>query len=235
MPRKAWILILSLCLTALFAGSASAAAEGEGPPADRATLEIVGRAAVAVVPDIALVAFTVESNDRQAAKALADNARQTETLLKALRDLMGGEDHLQTASINLQPVYDKDNRLRPSGYRVSNRVNLETRQLDRLGAFIDAAAASGAGQIGSLQFRASREAEHRSEAAVLAVGQARADADRLAQAAGARLGRVLQVRYAPQGPPGVFLEKATLAMGRTPVEIGDLTIEAEVVIVFELL
>lgn len=198
------------------------------------TLEITGRAAVIVEPDTAAIAFTVESNARQAANAVAENARKTEAILKALRAVMGDDDKLQTASISLQPVYEKDDRLRPSGYRVSNRVSLETRRMDQIGAFIDEAAAAGAAKISSLQFSTSKEAVHRTEAAVRAVAQARADAQQLARAANATLGRVLKLRYAPQGAPGVFYEKAALAMTRTPVEIGDLTIEAEVVMVFEL-
>jgi uncharacterized protein YggE len=234
MPQPAWFFICSLFLAHLSTLPLTVSAQDLTPESSTATLEVVGRAGVAVQPDLAQIAFSVETSDRQAAKAMADNARRTETLLKALRDLMTDGDQLQTASVNLQPIFGKDDRLQPTGYRASNRVALETRQLERIGAFIDAAAASGAGQINSLAFRSSREAEHRVEAAVLAVGQARSDAERLARAAGAALGRVLRMRYAPQGPPGVFYEKATLAVGRTPVEIGDLTIEAEVLMVFEL-
>jgi hypothetical protein len=203
-------------------------------PERKATLEITGRAAVVVKPDMALMAFTVETNARQAAEAVAGNAQKTETLLQALRQIMGPEDKLQTAGFNLQPVYDKTDRLRPTGYRVGNRVTLETRQMDQIGAFVDQAAESGAGNIGSLQFRTSREAHHQAEAAVRAVGQARSDAQKLAQAAGLTLERVLEIRYAPQGPPGVFRERASLAVGRTPVEIGDLTIEAQVTMLFAI-
>lgn len=234
MPKLAWIFFVSLVAARLLILPFAVAAQEMAPEPSLATLEVIGRAGVVVQPDMASIAFSVESSDRQAAKAVADNARRAEALLEALRSLMNDDDTLQTASLNLQPVYDKDDRLRPSGYRASNRVTLETRQLDRIGAFIDAAAASGAGQISSLQFRSSREADHRTEAAVLAVDRARDNASRLAQAAGVSLGRVLKMRYAPQGPPGIFLEKATLAMGRTPVEIGDLIVEAEVLMIFEI-
>lgn len=230
-------LLSTLLAIALFVGPSAFAEDASSPqpdPPPSPRLEITGRAGVVVEPDTALLTFTVESNARQAAGAVAENARKANTLLEALRSLMADEDKLQTTSINLQPVYNKDDRLRPSGYRVSNRVSLETFQLERIGDFIDKAAASGAGQISNLQFRTSREAAHRTQAAVMAVEQATADARQLAQAAELRLGGVLEMRYTPQGPPGVFYEKATLAMGRTPVEIGDLTIEAEVLMVFAL-
>ena len=211
----------------------SAHADDAAPPTT-ATLEVIGRAAIQVTPDVAQIAFTVETNARQASEAVSSNAQKTETLLTALRKIMGPEDKVQTTRFNLQPVYDKDDRLRPSGYRVGNRVTVDTMQMDKIGDLIDAAAASNAGQISNLQFRSTQEAAHRLEAAVLAVEQARADAEKLARAAIVVLGPVLRIRYAPQNVPGVFFEKATMAMSRTPIEVGDLTIEAEVSMVFEI-
>ena len=179
-------------------------------PQTTATLEVMGRAAIQVKPDVARIAFTVETNARQASEAVSGNAQKTETLLKALRKTMGPEDKLQTTSFNLQPVYDKNDRLRPSGYRVGNRVTVETIQMGKIGDFIDAAAASGAGKISNLRFRSTHEADHRSEAAALAVGQARANAQKLAHAAVVALGRVLRIRYAPHGAPGCLLRKSDL-------------------------
>ena len=230
--------MLILMLAALVAMPAPANAEEPAAPPvsqpDPATLEVAGRASVMVQPDMAMLAFTVETNARQAQEAVVGNAQKTEKLMAALREIMNDEDRLQTASFNLQAVYEKDDRLRPSDYRVSNRVSLETTQMDKIGRFIDQAAEAGAGMISSLQFRSSHEAEYRTQAAVLAVGQARLEAQKLAQAAGVRVVRVKQIRYAPQGLPGIFYEKAALAASRTPIEIGDLTIEAEVTMVFEI-
>lgn len=206
----------------------------DAAPQTTATLEVIGRAAIQVSPDLARIAFTVETSARQASEAVSSNAQKTETLLTALRRIMGPEDKLQTTRFNLQPVYDKDDRLRPSGYQVGNRVTVDTMQMDKIGDLIDAAAASNAGQISNLQFHTTREAAHRLEAAVLAVEQARTEAEKLARAAVVVLGPVLRIRYAPQNAPGVFFEKTTMAMSRTPIEVGDLTIEAEVSMVFEI-
>jgi uncharacterized protein YggE len=225
------MLALSLALPAYASDDAVPTIASQTP---RASLEVSGRASVSVQPDTALIAFDVDTNARQAEDAVAQNAQKMEALIAALHTIMGDDDRLQSANFTLQPVFEKDDHLRPSGYRVSNRVSLETIQMGKIGQFIDQAAASGAGKISSLQFRSSHEADHRSEAAVQAVGQARLDAQKLAQAAGVRIVRVMQIRYAPQGVPGVFYEKAALAMSRTPIEIGDLTIEAEVTMVFEI-
>jgi uncharacterized protein YggE len=226
------MLTVQLVLPA-YAIEEAPAAQADTQPAP-STIEVAGRASVLTQPDMALITFTVETSARQAQEAVAENAQKAEALMAALRKIMGDEDRLQTANFNLQPVYEKNDRLRPSGYRVSNRVSLETIQLGKIGQFIDQAAGAGAGMINSLRFRSSREAQYRTEAAVLAVSQARVDAQKLAQAAGVRITRVKQIRYIPQGLPGIFYEKATLAASRTPIEIGDLTIDAEVSMVFEI-
>ena len=234
--RNKTVFVLMLAIQLALAGYAIAeeTAMQEAAKPVPATLEVAGRASVVVQPDTALLAFSVETNARQAEEAMAANAQKTEALIAGLRKIMSEEDNLQTANFSLQPVYEKDARLRPSGYRVSNRVSIETFQMGKIGQFIDQAAATGADTISSLQFRSSHEATHRAEAAVLAVGQARVEGQKLAQAAGVRIVRVLQIRYTPQGLPGIFYEKAALAASRTPIEIGDLTIDAEVVMVFEI-
>jgi len=225
---------LSILVTAFLVVFPWNASASDPIPPTSATIEVIGRAAIRVKPDVALIAFAVDTNARQASEAVSSNAQQTEKLLDALRKVMDPEDKLQTTRFSLQPVYDNNDRLRPSGYRVSNRVTVETIQMGKIGDFIDAAAASGAGKINNLQFRSTREAEHRSEAAALAVGQAQANAQNLANAAVVALGRVLRIHYAPHGAPGVFYEKAAVAMSRTPIEIGDLSIEAQVTMVFEI-
>lgn len=132
-------------------------ARAEDPvPQTIATIEVIGRAAISVKPDVALIAFTVETNARQASEAVSGNAQKTQTLLDALRKIMGPEDKLQSTSFNLQPVFAKDDRLRPSGYRVGNRVTVETILLEKIGDFIDAAAASG--RLRSATFSSARPA-----------------------------------------------------------------------------
>lgn len=198
-------------------------------------LEVVGSGAVYAKPDIAVLSFAVESNRRSATEAVTENAKKADLLLQALKDLMGERDKIQTSGYSVSPVYDRDNRLRPSGYRVSNQVVVETRQIDRVGSFIDAAANAEAGRMGSLQFRTSQEADYLEQAAVKAVNQAQQTAEALAQAAGVSITGIHQIRYLPQGQPMVrFMAEAAMDRAQTPIEPGELTLTAEVTMVFEI-
>lgn len=225
-------LIFSAALLILCLGIAPLAGAAEQMPPQ---LEVVGRGAVYAKPDIAVLSFAVETNRSRAADAVTENAQKADTLLKALKGLMGKEDKIQTSGYRVYPVYDKSDRLRPSGYRVSNRVVVETRQIENVGDFIDAAASAGAGSMGSLHFRSSQEAEYRSQAAAQAVGQARQTAETLSKAAGVSIKSIRQIRYMPQGRPGAgFMAEAAVARVQTPIEPGELTIEAEVTMVFDI-
>lgn len=224
--------IVSAAALILCLGIASTAGAAEQTPSE---LEVVGSGVVYADPDIAVLAFAVESNRRSAADAVAENAKKADALLKALKDLMEEQDKIQTSGYSVSPVYDRDNRLRPSGYRVSNQVVVETRQIDKVGAFIDAAANAEAGSMGSLQFRSSQEADHLRQAAIQAVNQARETAEALAQTAGVTIQGIRQIRYIPQGQPVArFMAEAAMARAQTPIEPGELTVQAEVTMVFAI-
>jgi uncharacterized protein YggE len=218
-------LILSLCEVTL---------AGPDEPMPR-QLEVVGSGVISATPDIAVLAFTVESNQRSAGDAVAENAKKADTLLQALKGLMGKQDKIQTSGYSVSPIYDRNNRLRPSGYRVSKQVVVETRRIDKVGAFIDAAANAEAGRMNNLQFRTSQEADFLRQAAAHAVAQARQTADVLAKAAGVSIQGVRQIRYLPQGQPVVrFMAEAARAMPQTPIEPGELSLTAQVTMVFAI-
>ena len=185
-----------------------------------AVLEVAGRASVDVAPDTAIIGFTVETAAREADQAVNANAAQAAQLLNALKALLGPGDRLSTTQYQLQPLYDKDNQIQPSSYRVSSQVLLQSRQVKAVGTFIDAAAGTGVSRIGSLRFTASNADQHARQAAALAVAQARSTAANLAAAADVTLLRILQIRYVPDEPPTLYRAEMALTRGHTPIEVG---------------
>jgi len=199
-----------------------------------AILEVAGRASVDVAPDTAIIGFTVESAAHEADQAVRANGAKSAQLLNALKTLLDPGDRLSTTQYQLQPLYDKDNQIQPSSYRVSSQVLLQSRQVNAVGTFIDAAAGTGVSRIGSLRFTTSIADQHARKAAALAVAQARSTAANLAAAADVTLLRILQIRYVPDEPPTLYRAEMALTRGNTPIEVGDLTIEAEVKVTFEI-
>ena len=207
----------------------SYAKEKPGP----STIEVAGKAKIMVMPNMATVSFAVETSAKKAKQAVSENAENTGVLLKALGGITAKEVTIKTSGFNLTPIYDKDNRLRPKGYRASNSVILETKSIDKLGAFIDEASKVDVSRIGSLTFSTDRDEELRKEAAVKAVQKARKIAEDLAKAAGLTIKKIIKLSYSPRGPVRPFRMEAMAAAARTPIEVGEMSIEESVDVVFE--
>ena len=152
------------------------------------------------MPSVATVTFSVETNSSKAQQAVRENAKQTDKLLNALKAIGGKKIKIKTSGFTLTPVYDKDDRFQPRGYRVMNTVIMETKEIDQVGTFIDEAAKAGVSRIGSLTFSTDGEEKLRKEAAVQAVYQAKDMATDLAKAAGLTIKRIVKLSYTPRGP-----------------------------------
>ncbi len=197
-----------------------------------AALEVVGRGTVSQRPDRAILTFTIETNAGDANEAIRQNTVQAEKLIGILKKKMAADDKIATTRFQLHPVYSQKSRISPSSYRVSNTVQLETGQVSRLGAFIDAAAQAGSGRIGQLHFRHSQQDALARKAAALAVADARRIADDLARAAGVKIVRLHHIRYAGNVHPAPLRAEMAMATGATPIEVGDLDIAQQVTAVF---
>jgi hypothetical protein len=198
------------------------------------TLEVVGRASTTAMPNIATVSFAVETNADRAQQAVSENGERTDRLLQALRSITKQKTKISTSGFTLNPVYDKENRFHPRGYRVTNTVVLETKEIDKVGTFIDEASKVGVGRIGSLRFGTDREEQCKKEAAVEAVNQAKSIAQDLAKAAGLTIRKIVKVTHTPRGPAPVLRMEAMTTAARTVIEPGELTFEESVHVVFEV-
>lgn len=197
------------------------------------TIEVVGKAKIMAMPDLATITFSVETNAAKAQKAVGENAKRTDRLISVLKGIAGKEAKIKTSAFALSPIYDKENRLRPKGYRVRNTVILETRSIDKLGTLIDKASEAGVSRIGSLTFSTSKEEQFRLEAAVRAVHQAKKIAADLAKAAGLEIKKIIKLSYGPREPVRPYRLEAMAAATRTPIEIGEIPVEERVNVVFE--
>ena len=119
-----WAISLALTIAWGLAPSlASAQMEGE----KRRTLTVTGRSERLIAPDVAWLVLTVESRDKAASQAVADNTRRTQEVMERLRSKIGKEDKLYTLGYELFPYYDGPvgwprpmwGRMGPAGRRFS--------------------------------------------------------------------------------------------------------------------
>ena len=224
--------LVGLVFGAVLVGSVSSAVRAQASGSGAAQIVTSGTGEVRVMPDRATIFVGVQSRAGTAAAASADNARRQRAILDTLHSLGLGSDQLSTINFNVNPDIQYNPNNQPPkviGYTVTNTVRAEVRKLDDVARIIDASLAKGANEISGLQFYSSKADSARRSAMVLAVANARADAETLARAAGGTLGALIElstassVRPMPEG-----LGVAAMARVATPIEPGQQSITASV-------
>lgn len=209
------------------------------------TLSVTGTGTVQRQPDRAVVLVAVESRATTAKEAAAANARKMEAVYAALRAAGIVPPNVQTISYDLQPQYNQPDRSggeyvpRITGYVATNMVRVQVDDVNRAGAVIDAAIAGGANRIANLSFELKDTESARLEALRAAVAKARAEAEVVATAAGQVLGSPQSITSSSHWNPQPMYRREVAMMDMaaappTPVEAGNLTINATVNITYLL-
>lgn len=204
------------------------------PPETPPQIVVSSRAEVKVTPDRATVQMAVQTRGATASAAATENAAKQRAVLDALRRLGLRDEQLSTLNFNVAPEYRYEKERDPVivGYRVTNTILAEVRQISQTGAVIDAALANGSNLISSLDFHASNIEMARRSAIASAVQKARADAEAAARAAGGSLGTLLEVNVGAHYPPPprpMSMQASRQSMAAdTPVNPGQESVSVEV-------
>jgi len=194
---------------------------------------------VEISPDRAVLTLTVETRARTAAAAGTENARIQAAVLDTLRKVGIASAQLRTQGVSINPEYEyprEGGRPTVVGYQAQNSIQVEVRQISLIGTVIDAGLSRGASNVGGLRFFAASTETATREALRKAVFRARADADAIAEAAGGRVGAVIEIVSNPVSAGPVFREMAMAMSARsenaaaiaTPIESGVLKVVVSV-------
>lgn len=217
----------------LTAGLAGMAFAGDAPR----QIVVSGQGTVHAAPDMATITLGVTHEHVQAGEAMQDvSAAMTEMLVR-LRELGLEDRHLQTTRITLNPVWShhrgNDRPPEITGFVASNALSVQVVELENLGQVLDAVIAGGANDFNGLQFGIQEPDPLQSDARALAVADARAKAQELADAAGVTLGPVLNIseqrggRVAP-----MHAEMSMRKAADVPVAAGEMSVSVSVDMVF---
>jgi len=227
-----------LATLAMLLTAAPVVADDTPPP----HIAVVGQGEVRLAPDLAVIAFAVETTARDASAAVAGNAEKSNALATTIKSQLGDGDRIETTRYSLDPIYETRERgsnapPRISGYVARNEVRVQSRRTDQVGKLIDAATAAGANRINSLEFTLDDRAAAHAEALRQAGSDARRQAEVIATALGVRLGRILSA--STSAPPVVMPRQyrgMAMAMesAPTPVEPGEVTVDASLNVSFAI-
>jgi uncharacterized protein YggE len=229
----------SILLISIFLISNSAFAQEKF---EKSTLEAVGKGEIKIKPDVAYLTISVETTSKRASDAVRENAEKMKAVLDKLKSQIGKEDKITTTGYTLSPIYEYNDRTKESqltGYRASNGVVVEIKNLDDLGRLIDSATQVGANRVDSLSFDTDKRDEYRRQALAQAVQDARATADTVAKATGVKVVKILKISPSYEVPRPMarelgFAKMSATQTAPTQIEPGELTVSATVNIVFEI-
>lgn len=204
---------------------------------------VTGEGVVTVAPDMAVITLGVTEVGATAKDAMAEVSGAVAAIIAKLDTLGIPPAHRQTSRFFLRPVYERqkapeNGQSEPPqiiGYEAGNSVTLRVEDLTRLGAIMDSVVAEGANDFNGLSFGLQDESFAMAEARKLAVADAQARADQLAEAAGIKLGLVRKITENSNGHRPMMMEMAQARGGfDAPVEAGELTLRAQVTMTFSI-
>ena len=203
-------------------------------------LVVTGTGEASARPDVAVISAGVVVQADTASAALADNTRAMHAVLEQLRAAGIAQEDIQTSQFAVTPLYETrqpdPQRTEPPGivgYQVSNQVTTRVRDIDRLGATLDALVQAGANSIDGLHFEVADPKQLLGEASDAAVADALAKARRYATAAGVELGEILAIEESDSFAPRPMMRAEAMAAS-VPIAPGQTELSASVTITFAI-
>ncbi len=233
----------TLLLTALMAMTPFLVGPAKADEASQpATITISGRGEISLAPDMGVVTTRVVTPAPTAPEALSQNTEAMNKVISQIKAAGVEERDIQTSGFSIYPRYadrrnQPDQPLKIIGYEVSNGVTVQVRDLTKLGAILDTVVRSGANEVGGISFKVSDTEQKMDEARKAAVANALQKAELYAEAAGAKLGRVLSISEAGIAIPRPFAvraEKMMMDAAPVPIQAGEETLSASVTMMWEL-
>lgn len=207
------------------------------------TISISGEGKVTAIPDIATLTIGLMTERSTVAAAQQEN---TEKMNKIIADLktQGIEDaDIKTTNYNIYPNYDYNPTGRVlRGYHVDQNVTIKIRDLKKVSTILEIAGQSGANNVSGINFTIDDPEAYRQEARLAAITQAREKAEKLAEAAGVTLGKVVSFSESSGGYPEPYpvyarsyADAAVGLGGAAPeIEVGSNEVVVNATVTFEI-
>ncbi|TCA16701.1 SIMPL domain-containing protein [Rhizobium leguminosarum bv. viciae] len=236
--------VLMTALLALPLAAAAPAFAQEMKPREP-VISVTGDGESSIAPDMAVVNLAVVKQAKTAREALDENNKAMNDVLAALKGGGIAERDLQTSGFSIQPQYNypqpvdgQQQQPQLIGYQTINSITVRLRDLAKLGAVIDQSVSLGINQGGDIQFTNDKPDAVIDEARKNAVASAVKKAKTLSEAAGVKLGRILEINEnVPRAMPqpvyrATMMKEASDAA--VPVQSGENNYNVSVTVTFAI-
>ncbi len=203
---------------------------------------IQGDGKVDAAPDQAIIVLGVETRNISASVAATQNAELMNKTINALLTAGINKSNIQTStySLSLPTTNDQStitvtgNATKPPEFVATNQVTVMTNNTQGVGKILDAATAAGSNNVQSISFQLRDSKPQMDRALVLAIEDAQRKAQIMANAAGVKLGRVLEISggYSYATPAARY--DLVSAAAPTPVLPGQMEVTASISMTYEI-
>lgn len=225
---------------------AQAAEQASPVAADQRLVAMVGEGETTAVPDEMSFALSVSTKRLELEEALASSSRTMRRVLAVLEQHGVEDGDVQTTGLSMQPEYEYRAYAPPTltGYRVTQRAQVEIDRLQDGGSAVSAAIDAGGNgvRVRAIELQVGEPEEVLRRARDAAVAAATAKAEQYAAATGQELGEVVSIRevderHVTRQPllQAAGYKSADLSRATLPVRAGkdDLRVRIEVVWAFQ--
>lgn len=195
----------------------------------RNTLQVTGEGTISAAPDQAKIILGATTENKSVSEAQQENAAVINRIISAIANLGVPEPSIQTVTYRVEPQYDYvEGRQVFRNYLVTHLLQITLDQVELTGRVVDAAVASGANSISSIQFTLKDESAAKNRALALAVKNAQEKARAITNSLSVNLNetpyKIKELFPDGEPIPRVFAAES----GATPIQTGTLSISAVV-------
>ena len=187
----------------------------QGVPAaygsDGTGIWVSGQGSISVAPDLANLDLGVETRAANVSEANSQASAAMDAIVEALKARGVKDEDIQTSRFSVYPRYNyveeevdgvRTSREVLTGYRVRNNATVKLRDLDSIGEVIDEVVTAGGDdvRINGINFTLEDPKPKMAELREMAVADARAKAEHLAELSDVELGRLIYISEGATGP-----------------------------------
>lgn len=236
--------LLTVCLIAALLTALALPALAEE---DERLIRVSGNATIALAADTATIQIGVNTRSESVQEAQKENAELMAAVMDAIKGLGIEDKDIVTSQFNVFSNYEYESasfgvESRKLYYQVQNNVTVTVHDLSTIGAVLDAAMEAGANTSYGIDFSSTQANEAYQKALTRAVEDAMMKAKVLADAAGVQLGKLVTINASQQsmsafsrgtyGASNTFVYEAKMADAGTAISSGDVSVTAEVELVY---
>ena len=215
------------------------------PSVPKNTLSMSAEGKISATPDLATINVGVISNGSTAKIVQDDMTKKVDQITDFVKKQGIDPKDITTSNFSVYPSYDyKNGTNQVNGYQGNESVTVRVHGVDKstevLGKILDGAVANGSNQIQGVQFSSNDPDNLKQEARKQAINKARQKAQELADQAGLKLGKVVNISdnstsYPTPLPYALGMGGGGDAKSIAPnIETGSQDITASITMTFEI-